>query len=198
MPLSRVEPGKDTQLNRFEYLSVLISIVIALGISEIISTWARLLRHRSVVTFYWIHAYWTVVILLLLIQFWWAFWNYSDLEPWSFGALLAIVAEGIAMVLTGLVLTPDKNIGASLDLKSEFFDNSRLFFLMAAITLSFLTMADVVILDLPLLHIENIVRMFSILLVIIGALSKSEVVHTGIVFATAVLLPAFLYFAIAI
>jgi len=58
-------------MNRFEYLSVLISIILGVGLSETISCWAHLLRQRGVVRFYWVHSGWTLLTLLMRVQFWW-------------------------------------------------------------------------------------------------------------------------------
>ena len=51
-------------MSRFEYLSVLLSIVIALGISEMVSSWGALLRQRRLVRFYWVHRLWTAALVL--------------------------------------------------------------------------------------------------------------------------------------
>jgi len=56
-------------VSRFEYLSVLISIVIALGLNEVTKSWGRLLQDRRHVRFSLLHGFWSAFILLLMIQF---------------------------------------------------------------------------------------------------------------------------------
>ncbi|MBW2386077.1 MAG: hypothetical protein JRG92_20790 [Deltaproteobacteria bacterium] len=56
-------------MSRFEYLSVLISIVIALGLNEVTKSWGRLLQDRRHVRFSLLHGFWSAFILLLMIQF---------------------------------------------------------------------------------------------------------------------------------
>ena len=86
------------EMSRFEYLSVLISIVIALGITEVTISWGRLLQHRGRVRFSALHGFWSTFLLFIMIQFWWGFWNYRTVEDWSLTSLLIFVSEGIALV----------------------------------------------------------------------------------------------------
>ena len=40
----------------FEFLMVLVSIIVGLGVAELLTGLARLLRARKSVRFYWVHA----------------------------------------------------------------------------------------------------------------------------------------------
>ena len=86
-------------MTRFEYLSVLVSIVIALGITEVTIGWGRLLQQRRRVRLSWLHAFWSLFTLFLMIQLWWGFWNFRTVERWSLAGLLAVVLEAITLVL---------------------------------------------------------------------------------------------------
>ena len=47
-------------MTQFEYLSVLVSIILALGMSEVMISWARMIQRRDHVKFSLLHAFWTV------------------------------------------------------------------------------------------------------------------------------------------
>ena len=108
-------------MTRFEYLSVLISIVMALGISEVTISWGRLIQNRHQVQFSLLHAFWSVFLLLLMIQFWWAFWNFRIIENWSFGALMGPVLGAVALVLCALLLTPGRSQAPPINLEELVF-----------------------------------------------------------------------------
>jgi hypothetical protein len=86
-------------VTRFEFLSALISTVIALGSSEVTVAWGRLIQDRARVPISWLHAFWLVFALFLLIQFWWGFWNFRIIEKWSLLSLTGVVVEAITLVV---------------------------------------------------------------------------------------------------
>jgi hypothetical protein len=49
----------------FEYLSVLISIILALGMTRVLAGVGEMLQARSHRRIYWVHAIWIVVTLIV-------------------------------------------------------------------------------------------------------------------------------------
>jgi len=196
-PRHRVSHGAAARagLSRFEYFSVLISIVIALGISEMASCWGALLRQRREVRFYWVHALWTVFAVLLLVQFWWGFWNFRSVETWSFPALLAVVTEALVLVLAAMVLTPRAAPKEVIDLRSHYYQQSRVFFCLGAFLLVQLAIVDSWVSGQPFFHAENAVRALGLFAAVSGALSRNERVHQALVVAALVLLFVFTFVA---
>ena len=105
---------------------------MALGISEVTISWGRLIQNRHQVQFSLLHAFWSVFVLLLMIQFWWAFWNFRIIEDWSFAALMGPVLGAIALVLCALLLTPSRSLDPPINLEELYFAHSRPFFLLGA------------------------------------------------------------------
>lgn len=145
-------------MSRFEYLSVLISIILALGISEVLVCWARLLRYRHTVRFYWVHALWTVLGLLLIVQFWWGFWQFQVVDDWTFSGLLLVVAQTTTLVVAVLLLTPSKEEPPPPSLRDYYFAHCRPVFALAATLIVLLIFVDTLVGHQPLLHPENIIR----------------------------------------
>lgn len=121
---------------------MLVSIVIALGVSEIASSWGRLLRNRARVRFYWLHAFWCAFTIVLMIQFWWGFWEFRDVASWPFPWLFAVVAEALVLILAAMLLLPNADGMKPFDLRSHYFDNSRPFFVLGGILIAQLTLVD--------------------------------------------------------
>ena len=164
-------------MSRFEYLSVLISLVIALGISDSVSTWGRLLRVRERVHFYWLNIFWTIFVVIMMVQFWWGFWEFRVVEAWSLPGLLAVVAESLVLVLAGMSLLPDPDLSGAIDLRTHYFANCRLFFTLGAILLLMLTVVDALVGGQPFVHPENAVRLPAVILVAMAAFFPNEKFH---------------------
>ena len=71
-------------MSEFEYLSVLISIVVGLGISHLLAGVARLIRRRDEVRFYLPSLLWMGALFLAFIQIWWAIFGSRAMESWTF------------------------------------------------------------------------------------------------------------------
>jgi hypothetical protein len=60
-------------MGAFEYLSVLISIILALGMTRVLAGVGEMLQARSRRHIYWVHAIWIVNLFLYLVIAWWIF-----------------------------------------------------------------------------------------------------------------------------
>ncbi|MEN8161218.1 MAG: hypothetical protein ABFS41_14190 [Myxococcota bacterium] len=182
-------------MSRFEYLSVLVSIVIALGISEVVSTWGRLLRNRARVRFYGLHAFWTLFVVVLMVQMWWGFWNFRTVESWTFLALLGVVIECIVMVLSALVLLPTVEAREPIDLRQHYFAQCRLFFLLGCLLVLQLTTLDLFVLGQPLFHVENAIRLSGAGVAALAAAFPNPRFHTALAALATVLFAGFVAFS---
>jgi hypothetical protein len=179
-------------LSRFEYLSVLISIILALGLSEVLVCWTRLLRHRDVVRFYWVHAMWSVLGLLLIVQFWWGFWQFQVVEDWMFSGLLLVVVQTTTLVVAILLLTPSKEEPPPPSLRDYYFTHSRPVFALAAVLIVLLIVVDVLVGQQPLVHPENAVRPVAAAILAWLAWTRSPFWHAALGVTTAVLFCLFM------
>ena len=70
-------------MGAFEYLSVLISIILALGMTRVLGGVGEMLQARSRRRVYWVHAVWIVNLFLYLVIAWWIFYRWRDQQPWT-------------------------------------------------------------------------------------------------------------------
>lgn len=164
-------------MSKFEYVTVLSSIVIAFALSEILAGWGQLIRARHRVRVYWLHVAWMLILLLVLIQVWWGTWVYRDIEFEGFGALLLLLASPLTTVLAVFVFTPDLSERDFVDLRTHYYDNRVWFFPLAALVLLELIAVDAFVGKQPCLHVENAIRGAGIAMVLGLAASRSERVH---------------------
>lgn len=127
-------------MGQFEYLSVLISIILGLAIAQILTGYRGLVLRRARVRGYWPSLVWTVVLLLIAVQSWWAMFGLRGLTAWTFADLAIVLAQTIVLyMLTGLVL-PEFFAEPQVDLRKHYFGHRRLFFggviLLVAVSLA--------------------------------------------------------------
>ena len=179
-------------MTQFEYLSVLISILIGLGITQWTISWGRLLQRRVGVRFSALHAFWSIFILFLSVQFWWGFWNYRTVENWSLGSLLIIMFLGIALVFLTILLIPERVDSRHINLQDLYYENARPFFLIGAGYLAMTLVSDTVILGMPIGHTENFIRLAAIGTIIFVGWSTNKRLHVGLPFVSAAAMALFM------
>jgi hypothetical protein len=178
-------------VSQFEYISVLLSIVLAFGLSEIVSGWGRLIRDRQRVRFYWIHGLWSALIALLIVQFWSGFWEYRDIESWSYFSLLVVLGDGLTLVAIAFLITPSVESERTLDLREYYFDNHRWIFGLGILSMLQLALVDATVGGQPVLHVENLIRGAAIALAGWLAVTKDERVHVAMLVVAYLLLAVF-------
>ena len=120
----------------FEYLAVLISIVLGFGLTELLSGVQRLLHARDRVRLHWLPLTWSALAFVALVQWWWAAFEFRDRMDWNFFSFLLILLVPVLLYLAAALVLPVRERGERYDLRSHYFDIHRLLFAtLAAATL---------------------------------------------------------------
>ncbi len=119
-------------MDRFEFLMVLLSIIVGLGISELLTNVARQIRARQTCRPFWVHSGVVVLLFLAFLQIWWESWGLRSVEIWTFPALLLMLAGPAGLFVISHLIYPDEIEGA--DLESYYFKNARVLWSIAALT----------------------------------------------------------------
>jgi len=113
-------------MHAFDYLSIFVSIIIALGVSHLLLSFARLIYLRDKVTIFIPSLIWAFALLVLQIQIWWVSFYRRDIEHWSFfGFALYLLIPSIVSMLSYLVF-PELKAGANLE--RDYYHNKPFFF----------------------------------------------------------------------
>jgi hypothetical protein len=121
-------------MDPFSYLSVLISIVLALGMTRVLAGVGEMLQARGRRRLYWVHVVWTLNLFLFLIVAWWIFYRWRDHEHWSFYLFLFVLVSPTILYLASLVLFPSESApGQLVDYKRHYYANHRAFFILFAL-----------------------------------------------------------------
>jgi hypothetical protein len=115
-------------VDAFSYLSVLLSIILGLAITQILQGYRGLLLARGRVTFYAPTMVWTVLLLFITAQAWWSSFGLARHRNWTFPQFSAVLLQMVLLyMMCGLVL-PDIPREEAVDLKAHFYREHRPFF----------------------------------------------------------------------
>ena len=163
-------------MTQFEFLSVFVSIVIAFGVSDLLSSWGAQIRLRNEVRPYLVHFAWSVLLLLLMIQVWWSIWRIRPITEWTYLGYLVLVLPYLLLALIAYILTPPLAEGER-DIKRYYYQHNSWLFSLAS---AFIVVAIVNTnknLGVPLLEPVNAIRGVGLLLTLSLAISKNERFH---------------------
>jgi len=93
-------------MSEFEYVSVLVSIVIGLGLARLLSGMARSVNRRRSIELDAVHSIWTAVVFIQLLLNWWVFFQSRELDQWTFAGFLLIVMWAVSFFLMTVILYP--------------------------------------------------------------------------------------------
>jgi hypothetical protein len=118
----------------FSYLSVLISIVLALGMTRVLAGVGEMLQARSHRRIYWVHAIWIVNLFLYLVVAWWIFYRWRNQQPWTFFLFVFVLISPTLLYLASLLLFPSESAtDRPINYKTHFYANHRSFFVLFAL-----------------------------------------------------------------
>src|SRR5205809_7380504 len=91
-------------MSAFEYLSVLISIILALGMTRVLGGVGEMLQAGSRRHIYWVHVIWIVNLFLYLVVAWWIFYRGRDHLPGPFSLFAFFLISPPILYLASLSL----------------------------------------------------------------------------------------------
>ncbi len=125
-------------MSPFEFVTVLISIILGLGITQIMSGVADLIHQWKDVRLYWPHLLWIVLVFILHVQDWWLLYQLRDITSWQLPMFLFQVLYPISLFILARILFP---LTGATDMKAYYLGNYRKFFALVMI-LSLLSAAE--------------------------------------------------------
>jgi hypothetical protein len=111
-------------LNSFEYITVLVSIVVGLAIADLATSAHRLLRAGGRVRWDWIAPTAALLMLLELFNLWWKWHGFTGT---TLGQVVPYFATLLLLFLSASAALPDEVPAEGLDLREFFHENRRYF-----------------------------------------------------------------------
>ena len=114
-------------MTAFEYLTVLVSIIVGLGIAHLLSGLGSLLGGTKDVRSYWPHTLWMCNVAFWFVFFWWFQFKWVTTPDWTFGLFLFVLGYAILIYLIAIVLLPP-DVPDSFDFHAHYFGRRHVFF----------------------------------------------------------------------
>ncbi len=162
----------------FEFLMVLMSIIVGLGMAALLTGVANLLRARRETSYYWVHAMGVATVFLALTQVWWESWSLRTAPEWTYVGLLLMLASPTCLFLMAHLLFPeDRGAAEATDFEAYYFDVARVVFLLAAAAASFGSLFRPVVFGENLFVFDNLSTVPTVLICLTLAVSTRRRVH---------------------
>jgi hypothetical protein len=115
-------------MDAFSYLSVLLSIIIGLAITQVLQGYRLLLLARGRVRADPTTLLWSLLLILFATQAWWASFGLREHFEWSFLAFASVLLQMILLYMATAVILPDIGPEGDVDLAAHFGQHRTAFF----------------------------------------------------------------------
>ena len=111
----------------FEYLTVLISVVVGLSLTSFLTNIVRIIHVRGDVTVSWVQLLWSVVILMWTVAFWWFTFVLAAEREWTFTLFVFLLAYSTLLFVLMALLFPE-GVPENHNYRTQFMRNRNWFF----------------------------------------------------------------------
>lgn len=163
----------------FEFITVMISVTLALAAAQLFLGLAPLLHTHQKVRLSVTHAAWVGTLFLVTFLHWWSLWDFRDLE-WTFPMFALSLVGPSLLFFAATLINPRESVSGPIDLASHYRDIRRSFLIVIFFAMVFLTI------DGPLFGTEppfNRLRFAQVAftgMAGLGVVSQSDRVHTAV------------------
>lgn len=112
-------------MSSFEFVSVLLSIVVSLALAHLLTAVARMAQAQGM-TFSFLLAGWVGVALFGCIDYWFSLWQARDTQVWSLGYVGLWLFLATMLYLMAWLIVPEGRLDG-VDLRRFFTENRRKF-----------------------------------------------------------------------
>jgi hypothetical protein len=164
-------------MDDFSYLSVLVSVILGLAVTQILQGFRGILLSRARVRIYWPVIAWAALLLLICFQHWWSLFGLRDRHAWTFLQFAMVLLNVIFIYMIAGLIFPDFTGDEVVDLKESYYAYRAWFFSLAFGSIV-ASLCKMIVLDGRLPPPMNFAfhGIFGLLL-LTGAVTRSELYH---------------------
>jgi hypothetical protein len=168
-------------VDEFSYLSVLLSVILGLAVTQILKGFRGLLLSRARIQIYWPVIGWAIFVLLLCFQTWWSMFGMRNRQDWSFEQFAIVLLQTILIYMVAGLVFPDFFGEGSTDLRESFYSHRRWFFFLGFAVVVVSVCADLVLYGKLPNPINLIFHGIFGITLLVGASTKNELYHKALV-----------------
>ena len=162
-------------MSLFEFMLIIVSIIIGLGIAELLGGVARLIRCRSSIGGYWVHSVLIACVFIALLQQWWEIWGLQGTSEWTFFGAVLMLMGPLGLFLIAHLLFPDPV--RDVDLRKYYHNEMRPAWWLAVITVIGATAFRPLAIGDDLLDMDNLASVVLLGMFVVLALNQRPVIH---------------------
>jgi len=132
-------------MDAFSYLSVLISLILGLAITQVLKGIRGLMHARSRVRLYWPAVIWAILVIVMSVQSWWAMFGLRSHVDWTFIEFSVVLAQTIDVYLLAALVLPDIFGDTAVDLREHYYAHRRWFFSLLVLLIAISLLKPVVL-----------------------------------------------------
>jgi hypothetical protein len=179
-------------MSAFDYLAVLLSIVLGLGITQVLAGFAGMVRARARTRMYWPVPLQMLAVFLIQVQVWWALFGLRGMTHWTFAQFLIVLMQPVAVYMMAAFITPDFSGDGPIDLRAAYFREARWFFGALAATL-IVSLAKSIVIDGALPNGTDMAgHIVYFAVAIAGMISRGDRVHKAIALLSLLIYTAYI------
>ena len=166
----------------FNYVMVLSSVIIGLGITHLLQGVAGIIQHPRREPVYWVHLVWVAAIFLRTVFWWWTEFQLSQTAEWSFGLYCFVLVYAVLIYLSCALLFPGDLVG--YDGFRDYFHSRRGWFFGVALVSLVVDLADTLLKGLD--HFHSLGRGYPVSTTVLAGLfvtamiTRNERFHAGL------------------
>jgi hypothetical protein len=111
----------------FQHLSVLVSIVVGMSMSQVLFGLGQLLRRRGTYKIDPLYILSNVIVLIVLVDSWWSAFSWHDFAGWSYRRTWFVMLNPLLVTMAAQLLPPDWD-EKPIDIHKAYYKNHRLIF----------------------------------------------------------------------
>ncbi len=173
----------SNQISPFEYVSILVSIILGLGITQILSAFSDLLYNFKKVKFYWPHSIWIVFILFLHIQDWFITYQLKDKPVWHLPELLFILLYPVSLFCVAKMLLPTNENEERFDMKRFYKNQYPLLFNIVSLSIIISILFNIYFLKKPFVQQTPLVLFLATMFFLSFKRITNEMLHKSVAIA---------------
>jgi hypothetical protein len=120
-------------MDAFSYLSVMISLILGLSITQVLQGFRGLMQARSRLVGYWPSVVWAFLVVVIAVQAWWSMFGLRLRADWTFLEFSVVLAQATVMYLLAALVLPDAHGDTPVDLPAYYEGQRRWFFSLLVI-----------------------------------------------------------------
>lgn len=108
----------------FDYVMLLISVVLSLGLARLLETHARLIKRGASVRWSATYLAWFAIVGALHVDLWATLWAVHTNTHWQWTEIMGFFFQAVALFYGAVLLAPDEH-GDTIDLWRFHLENRR-------------------------------------------------------------------------